>query len=149
QVVARQHERNVESRKEPPPERGDPSQDIQSIFDGCWLQGFADVSRAGFEEYGWLFRIYASEHGDGELDWNHSLIFRKAFAELGSDVLLPKTDRRLYQVFDIGYGSLTTLAIALNTRRFIPENQGVNHGNEVNVVGEAVTENYKDAMCSC
>jgi hypothetical protein len=145
EIVARQHDRNVASRKGPPGERSDPSRDIQSIFDGCWLQGFADVSRAGFEEYGWLFRIYASEHGDGELDWNHSLIFRKAFAELGSDVMRPKTDPCLYQIFDIGYGSLTTLAVALNTRRFMPEILGVNLGIEATGVGGAYIENWKRA----
>jgi Iron-containing redox enzyme len=145
EMVARQHDRNVASRKGPPGERSDPAQDIQSIFDGCWLQGFADVSRAGFEEYGWLFRIYASEHGDGDLAWNHSLIFRKAFAELGSDVMLPKTDRRLYDIFDIGYGSLTTLAVALNTRRFMPEILGVNLGIEATGVGGAYIENWKRA----
>jgi hypothetical protein len=145
EIVARQHDRNVASRKGPPGERSDPSRDIQSIFDGCWLQGFADVSRAGFEEYGWLFRIYASEHGDGDIAWNHSLIFRKAFAELGGDVMRPKTDRRLYQIFDIGYGSLTTLAIALNTRRFMPEILGVNLGIEATGVGGAYIENWKRA----
>jgi hypothetical protein len=103
------------------------------------------VARAGFEEYGWLFRIYASEHGDGELDWNHSLIFRKAFAELGEDVLLPKTDRRLYELFEIGVGSVATLAVALNTRHFMPEILGLNLGIEATGVGGEYMESWKRA----
>ncbi|HTV22721.1 MAG TPA: hypothetical protein VMG12_28725, partial [Polyangiaceae bacterium] len=66
-LVAAQHDKNVQSRKPkdiPHAELelgGDGKPEVVQVFDGSWLQGFADVGRAGFEEYGWLFRIYASE----------------------------------------------------------------------------------------
>jgi len=147
-LVAEQHDKNVRSRLAAPTTfaegaDGGPAKHIAAIFDGCWLQNFADVARAGFEEYGWLFRIYASEHGDGDLSWNHSLIFRKSFAELGGDVMLPKTDRRLYDLFEIGVGSVATLAVALNTRYFMPEILGLNLGIEATGVGGEYMESWK------
>jgi hypothetical protein len=151
ELVAEQHAKNVRSRalvtETSLPEDGlsDPSKDIQAIFDGCWLQGFADVQRANFEEYGWLFRIYASEHGDGEMAYNHSRIFRRAFAGLGDDVLLPKTDPRLYQLFDVGPGALATLAASLNTRRFMPELLGMNLGIEATGVAGIYLERWRRA----
>ena len=150
-MVAEQHEKNVRSRSqadaeaEVRPGNGGPTNPIAAIFDGCWLQGFADVRRAVFEEYGWLFRIYASEHGDGELEWNHDLIFRRALTELGPDVMLPKTDRKLYDLFAIGIGSLATLAVSLNTQHFLPEILGLNLGIEATGVGGEYLDNWKAA----
>lgn len=133
ELVAAQYEKNVRSRDA---RAAQPAVDVDAeasgaaaitqVFDGVWLQGFADVSRASREEYGWLFRIYASEHGDGEFAWNHCQIFRRAFAELGPDVMLPKTDPRLYRLFDVGLAPLTTLAVSLNTAHFLPEILGLN-----------------------
>jgi hypothetical protein len=166
EMVAEQHEKNVRSRHEPLPEATPPAatkseapasatepssaagglaNPIAAIFDGCWLQGFADVRAASLEEYGWLFRIYASEHGDGELDWNHDLIFRKALAELGPDVMLPKTDRKLYDLFAIGVGSVATLAVSLNTQYFLPEILGLNLGIEATGVGGEYMDAWKMA----
>lgn len=150
-LVAEQHEKNVRGRKASlenlsanEVEDG-PAEYIGAIFDGCWLQGFADVRRADFEEYGWLFRIYASEHGDGDMAWNHSRIFRREFAPLGPDVMLPKTDERLYKLFDVGVGSVAKLAIALNTRRFMPEILGLNLGIEASGVGGTYLDRWKRA----
>ncbi|WP_437723816.1 iron-containing redox enzyme family protein [Sorangium sp. So ce861] len=151
EMVAEQHEKNVRSRNRIAPEAeaqpgsGGPTNPIAAIFDGCWLQGFADVRRSEHEEYGWLFRIYASEHGDGELEWNHDLIFRRALTELGPDVMLPKTDRRLYDLFAIGVGSVATLAVSLNTQRFLPEILGLNLGIEATGVGGEYLDNWKVA----
>ncbi len=151
ELVAEQHARNVRARVEKlAPETAaagetDLKRCIGAIFDGCWLQGFADVQRAGREEYGWLFRIYASEHGDGRMTWNHCRIFRHAFAELGPDIFLPKTDLRLYQLFDVAAGSLAKLAVSLNTRRFLPEILGTNLGIEASGVGGAHFEAWKAA----
>jgi hypothetical protein len=142
QMVAEQHELNVRWRAQkqlnpstPDGADGSLTNYIGAIFDGCWLQGFADVQRAGLEEYGWLFRIYASEHGDGRMAWNHSLIFRHCFAALGPNIFLPKTDARLYQLFDVAAGSLAKMAVSLNTRRFLPEILGTNLGIEASGVG--------------
>jgi hypothetical protein len=136
------------ARSEPEASGDEVNEDVPSIiqvFDGSWLQGFADVERADFEEYGWLFRIYASEHGDGDWDYNHCQIFRRAFAQLGPDVMLPKTDRRLYDLFDIGVAAVTTLAVALNTRRFMPEILGINLGIEATGVGGSYMDQWKNA----
>ena len=151
-LVAAQHDKNVQSRKPrdiPAAELelgGDGKPEVVQVFDGSWLQGFADVGRAGFEEYGWLFRIYASEHGDGDLAWNHCQIFRKAFADAGVAMELPKTDRRLYDVFEIGAAAVVTLAVALNTRVFMPEVLGINLGIEATGVGGMYLDQWKGAV---
>jgi hypothetical protein len=150
-IVAEQHLKNVRSRENWTPEQtstdgaGDPADDIHAIFDGCWLQGFADVRRANREEYGWLFRIYASEHGDGDLSWNHCQIFRRAYAELGPDVMLPKADRALYELFRINVSAAAKLAVSLNTRHFLPEILGMNLGIEATGVGGDYMERWKRA----
>jgi hypothetical protein len=152
ELVARQHDKNVQSRAPQGVSEtelelgGDGKPEIVQVFDGSWLQGFADVGRAGFEEYGWLFRIYASEHGDGDLAWNHCQIFRKAFADAGPAVALPKTDRRLYDVFEIGAAAVVTLAVALNTRCFMPEVLGINLGIEATGVGGMYMDQWKGAL---
>jgi hypothetical protein len=156
ELVAANHDVNVAWRKqrnastaEPPGESHgtdeDDGQYIGALFDGCWLQGFADVRRTGFEEYGWLFRIYASEHGDGDLEWNHSRIFNLAFAERGLVVNWPKTDERLYEMFDVALGSVAKLAISLDTRCFMPEILGLNLGIEASGVGGSFMDTWKTA----
>jgi len=142
ELVAAQYEKNVRSRAE---RAAQPEHDVDAeasgaaaitqVFDGVWLQGFADVSRAGREEYGWLFRIYASEHGDGDFAWNHCQIFRRAFEDLGPDVMLPKTEARLYRLFEVGIAPLTTVAVSLNTPYFLPEILGLNLAIEATGVG--------------
>jgi hypothetical protein len=163
ELVAEAHEKNVRGRLEPSApeaptaagnaaagntgdEAEEPAEYIGAIFDGCWLQGFADVRRADFEEYGWLFRIYASEHGDGSMAQNHCTIFRKEFvASLGPDMLLSKRDRRLYERFDVVIGSVAKMAIALNTRQFMPEILGMNLAIEASGVGGEYLERWKRA----
>ncbi|MET0339801.1 MAG: iron-containing redox enzyme family protein [Polyangiales bacterium] len=150
EIVAEQHDKNVRSRGRPSTsmassEMEEAVKGIQEVFDGCWLQGFADIERAEFEEYGWLFRIYASEHGDGDFAWNHCQIFRKAFLELGDDVMLPKTDRRLYDLFEIGFAAMVTMSVSLNTRTFMPEILGINLGIESTGVGGSYMEQWKSA----
>jgi hypothetical protein len=148
ELVAQQHDKNVKNRKPQSPLDApdyEAAENIGAIFDGCWLVGFLDLRRADFEEYGWLFRIYASEHGDGEMAYNHSRIFRHEFASLGEDVMLPKTDRRLYDCFEVAIGSVATLAIGLNTRRFMPEILGLNLGIEASGVGGEYLERWKRA----
>jgi len=148
EMLAEQHEKNVRGRKPAAPSDApdySPAENIGAIFDGCWLQGFMDLRRADFEEYGWLFRIYASEHGDGEMAQYHSRIFRREFFPHGPDVMLPKTDRRLYELFEVAIGSVATFAIGLNTRRFMPEILGLNLGIEASGVGGEYLERWKRA----
>jgi hypothetical protein len=134
------------TKPEFPPATPAPSKpSIAPIFDGSWLQGFADVRRAALEEYGWLFRIYASEHGDGDLAWNHCRIYRRAFADLSPDVMLPKADRRLYDVFAVENATLATLAISTNTSRFLPEILGLNLAIESSGVAGTHMQHWKDA----
>jgi hypothetical protein len=162
-MVAANHDRNVARRKYartqardsgepgtsgvPASEAGDDDDEhyIGALFDGCWLQGFADARRAGFEEYAWLFRIYASEHGDGDLAWNHSRIFNLAFAERGLLVPWAKTDPRLYEAFDVAVGSIAKIAISLDTRHFLPELLGLNLGIEASGVGGGFMDTWKTA----
>jgi hypothetical protein len=103
---------------------------IVMAFDGAWLQGFADVQRADREEYKWLFRIYASEQGDGEMAWNHNRIARQSWRFLGDDPMLPATDMRLYRFCTLAPVTLFTMAASLSTRRFLPELLGCNLGIE-------------------
>jgi hypothetical protein len=155
EMVAAQYQKNVRSRDahgaaiSTEGGEGDGSEGeqprITQVFDGSWLQGFADVRRAGLEEYGWLFRIYASEHGDGDLAWNHCQIFRRAFSEAGPDVMLPKSDRRFYELFEIGTASLATLAISMNTCHFLPEILGLNLAIEATGVGGMYLDQWKNA----
>ncbi|WP_437975216.1 iron-containing redox enzyme family protein [Sorangium sp. So ce295] len=148
EMVAEQYQKNVRSREDAPEPNptGEPEQPrITQVFDGSWLQGFADVRRSELEEYGWLFRIYASEHGDGDLAWNHCQIFRRAFSEAGPDVMLPKTDRRFYDLFEIGHASLATLATSMNTQRFLPEILGLNLAVEATGVGGMYLDQWKNA----
>lgn len=146
-MVEERHAANVRSRKARSRYRGDgdPARGIRPVFDGCWVQGLLDVERSGFEEYGWLARIYALEHGDGNLAWNHCQIFRRAFGELGPDVMLSKRDPRLYELFRIRLSEVATLAIAHNTRRFLPEILGVNLGIEAWGVAGGYMELWKEA----
>ena len=118
------HSRNVEMQDRQVPTS--PTPGIGSLLDGCWLQGFADVSLAGVEEQGWLFRIYASEMGDGHLEWNHNYIARQMHQARERRVMLPATDRRLYDAVSIGVIPLVYMSMALNTRHFLPELLGLN-----------------------
>lgn len=150
EIVAEQHEKNVRSRGLPitslvSSNSEEAVRGIQEVFDGCWLQGFVDVQRASFEEYGWLFRIYASEHGDGDFSWNHCQIFRKAFDTLGPDVYLPKTDPRLCEIFEISVAALVSIAVPLNSRHFMPEILGINLGIESTGVGGSYIDQWKTA----
>ena len=59
--------------------------------------------------------------------------------------MLPKTDPRLYQLFDVGAGALATLAASLNTRRFMPELLGMNLAIEATGVGGMYLERWRRA----
>ncbi len=146
EMVVERHEKNIRSR---PQKNGDQSERIPTpmnapkpekpsiaiAFDGVWLQGFADVHRSDREEYGWLFRIYTSEQGDGNMDWNHNWIMRKAVSDAGLETMLPATDRRFYEFCDVNPMNLMLLAASLNTRHYMPELLGCNLGIEATGVG--------------
>ena len=85
---------------------------IAIAFDGVWLQGFADVHRSDREEYGWLFRIYASEQGDGSMDWNAQ---QKKPGPVRCPGLLPLYQRR----DDDGSGKTITAGVTTIRRRKI------------------------------
>ena len=107
-------------------------------LDGCWLPGFADVHRISFEEYGWLFRIYTGEQGDGYLERNHNYILRRVHIEHGmepADALLSLRDRRLYDVVQVTAAENIMVAMSLNTRFFLPEVLGMNLFIEAKGVG--------------
>ena len=107
-------------------------------LDGCWLGGFADVHRIALEEYGWLFRIYTGERGDGHLEWNHNYILRRMHIENGmppEHALLSLRDRRLYDVVEVTVAEIIMIAMALNTRYFLPEMLGMNLFIEAKGVG--------------
>jgi hypothetical protein len=154
ELVVERHERNIQSRPKknggqpekiptpmnaPRPEK--PS--IAIAFDGVWLQGFADVHRSDREEYGWLFRIYASEQGDGSMDWNHNRIMRNAVSNARPEAMLPATDRRFYEFCDLNPMNLMLLAASLNTRHFMPELLGCNLGIEATGVGGSYLDSWR------
>jgi hypothetical protein len=146
ELVLERHRKNIESRPQLQAALGDcaptpmnaPRPDKPSIaiaFDGVWLQGFADVHRSDREEYGWLFRIYASEQGDGLMEWNHNRIMRLAVSGAGEETMLPGTDRRLYEFCEVNPMNLILVAASLHTRHFMPELLGSNLGIEATGVG--------------
>ena len=107
-------------------------------LDGCWLGGFADVHRMSWEEYGWLFRIYAGELGDGHLEQNHNYILRRMYVENGmspAEAMLSLRDRRLYDVVQVTVAELILIAMSLNTRSFLADMLGLNLFIEAKGVG--------------
>jgi hypothetical protein len=125
EIVVDNHARNVEGQAQAM------AQDLSSaeasmLLDGCWLQGFVDAIRAGLEECGWLFRIYASEMGDGHLAWNHNYIARRIYESRLGTPPLPATDRRLFDDVRVGVVPVVYMSMALNTHRFLPELLGLN-----------------------
>ncbi len=154
EMVVEHHERNIQSRPKPSADQAEriptpmnaPKPEKPSIaiaFDGVWLQGFADVHRSDREEYGWLFRIYASEQGDGSMDWNHNRIMRNAVSYAGPQAMLPATDRRFYEFCDANPMNLMLLAASLNTRHFMPELLGCNLGIEATGVGGSYLDAWR------
>lgn len=106
-------------------------------LDGCWLQGCIDVGRSHHEAVGRLFRIYASEQGDGRLEWNHNRIYRTCYPAHDPKHCSPTTGHALFDAYaehDLST-SLMRAVIALNTDAFMPEVLGLNLGIEANGVG--------------
>ena len=143
QLVWQHHERNLRWRKQ---SHADLETLWQQMFrtepmmlplDGCWLQGFVDVYRSGLEEYGWLFRIYASEQGDGQIDWNHNRIYRLCFPEDDPKCHAPTTSLELFAAYRDHFlsGVLLKTAMSLHTSYFLPELLGLNLANEASGVG--------------
>ncbi|PYQ64328.1 MAG: hypothetical protein DMF53_07725 [Acidobacteria bacterium] len=151
ELVVERHDKNIRSRPQAPPEKiptpmNAPKPEQPSIaiaFDGVWLQGFADVHRSDREEYGWLFRIYASEQGDGIMDWNHNRIMRNAVSQAGPEAMLPATDRRLYEFCQVNPMNLMLVAASLNTRHSLPELLGCNLGIEATGVGGGYLDSWR------
>jgi hypothetical protein len=147
ELVADNHAKNIQSRKaggEVFYVDGKPS--IELLFDGCWLQGFAHVQRIHLEEYGWLFRIYASELGDGILSWNHNVIARNRLRhEENFPVEHPATDRRLYDDLHTPITALVLMACSLNTQHFLPEVLAINLAIESTGVGGFYIASWKKA----
>jgi hypothetical protein len=155
EVVAENHARNVQTRSdnERGPQDGEPATgfatEVADILvpvlagygaplDGFWLGGFCDVQRIHHEEYGWLFRIYASESGDGQLQRNHNFILRQMQKERGmapAQAMLSLRDRRLYDAVVVTFAEIIMISMALNTRHFLPELLGMNLFIEAKGVG--------------
>jgi len=77
--------------------------------------------------------------------WNHCQIFRRSVAGASGDVMLPKSDRRLYDSFEIGLTPMLTLASSLNTAHFLPELLGLNLAIEATGVAGIYLEDWKTA----
>lgn len=143
ELVTRHHEKNIAWRAQPAETLEAHWQQINQAepmllpLDGCWLQGFIDVYRSGLEEYGWLFRIYASEQGDGNIDWNHNRIYRLCFAPDDPRAQAQTTQEELYAAYREHFlgGVLLKMALSLHTERFLPELLGLNLANEASGVG--------------
>jgi hypothetical protein len=141
--VAGHYERNLGWRNQPPEvleahwQKMRRTEPMLLPLDGCWLQGFVDVHRSGLEEYGWLFRIYASEQGDGNLDWNHNRIYRLCFAPGDIKAYGQTTAPELFAAYRAHFlgGVLLKLAMSLHTAYFLPELLGLNLANEASGVG--------------
>jgi hypothetical protein len=141
--VALHHERNLRWCQQEPQalealwEETRRTEPMLLPLDGCWLQGFIDVYRSGLEEYGWLFRIYASEQGDGNIDWNHNRIYRLCFPPDDVKAQAQTTSKELYAAYRSHFlgGVLLKVAMSLHTAHFLPELLGLNLANEASGVG--------------
>jgi hypothetical protein len=147
EMAARFHQSNVRSRKahaekDAEAEGAAGGAAVVTLLDGCWLQGFGDVQRVHLEEFGWLFRIYASEMGDGDLEWNHNYIVRRMF---DPPALTPTAERQLFDEFATSMPVIITFGMVLNTRRFLPELLGFNLGTEASGVGGYYFSRWKTA----
>ena len=142
-LVAQHHERNLKWRQQSPAvleaqwQRIHQAEPLFLPLDGCWLQGFADVYRSAYEEYGWLFRIYASEQGDGNLDWNHNRIYRRCFAADDVKAQGATTSPEIFAAYASHFlgRELMKAALSLHTEYFLPELLGLNLANEASGVG--------------
>jgi hypothetical protein len=147
EMVAASHARNVEAARKPLSAQVHPPS-IAAVLDGCWLQGFADVTRMSFEEYSWLFNIYASEMGDGDLHMNHNYIAREMLRNRAPATQYPAADRRLYEGLPIGIYQVVRLCMALNTARFLPELLGLNLAIEAGGVCGSYISRWKQNVAS-
>lgn len=141
--VAQHHDQNLRWREQEPEaleahwQKMHKAEPMLLPLDGCWLQGFVDVCQALREEYGWLFRIYASEQGDGNIDWNHNRIYRLCFAPEDPRHQAAITSMELFAAYREQFlgGVLLRTALSLHTRHFLPELLGLNLANEASGVG--------------
>jgi hypothetical protein len=118
---------------------------ITYMFDGIWLQGFADVRSAHLEEFSLLGKIYASEQGDGRLEWNHNHIWRLVRLERGVDTPQPQCRREDYGDTAVPGGILTWAAGSLWTKTLCAELLGMNLANEAGGVGSYLFSSWKAA----
>jgi len=143
ELVARHHAQNLLWWQQSPDaleahwQRMDKAEPMFLPLDGCWLQGFADVYRSAQEEYGWLFRIYASEQGDGNIDWNHNRIYRLCFAPDSVKAQGETTAQEIFAAYREHFlgGVLLKTAMSLHTAHFLPELLGLNLANEASGPG--------------
>ena len=137
-MVASNHERNVATQQRPAAMQQMPN--IANVMDGSWLQGFADAALIHCEEYGRLFRIYASEMGDGHLAWNHNHIARHMLRDRAPAAMFEASDRRLYDL-SVGVYPLIRVCMAVNTAAFLPELLGLNLAIEAgSVCGDYISQ---------
>jgi hypothetical protein len=115
------------------------------MFDGIWLQGFADVRSAHLEEFSLLGKIYASEQGDGRLEWNHNHIWRLVRLEMGVDTAQPQCRREEYGDTAVPSMTLSWAAASLWTKTLCAELLGMNLANEAGGVGSYLFSSWKAA----
>jgi hypothetical protein len=125
---------------------------IAGMIDGFWLQGFVDISQSHREEYSWLFKIYASELGDGEIEYNHTLINRRSAMELfdkaEAAAMAPATDIEFYLNSKIEWLLIDVMAMNLKNKNFVPELLALNFVFEAEGVGGTYFSNWKNAVAS-
>jgi hypothetical protein len=109
-----------------------------TLIDGGWIQGFTDYQYATSMTGHFLFETYWDELGNGQLEFNHPLVYRDLLRDMGVD--LPPTgspEFAQWQGFHDESFRLPVywLCIARFPRTFMPEILGLNLAMELSGVG--------------
>ena len=109
------------------------------MVDGSWVQHIAKAGTAHTEISARLFRIYADEVGNADVNLNHPNIYRQMLE--GEGIYMPPTDTLAFAMqpdirdfaFDL---PLLTLSVSLFPKAFLPEIIGVNLAIELSGLGK-------------
>ncbi|WP_144023076.1 iron-containing redox enzyme family protein [Burkholderia sp. AU15512] len=108
------------------------------FIDGAWLQKWGNVGLVETQIGSHLFKIYADEIGNGNVDWNHPNIYRNLIGQMGVDLPDFRTPEFAQwpgfrdSAFDV---PVFWLSIALFPRTYLAETLGLNLAMELSGVG--------------
>ena len=108
------------------------------LVDGCWLQHMGEAANQDRRVQRLLYRTYAEELGEGQIEWNHPKIYLDLLQGLGIDLPAIETVEFsslpgfLDSAFDL---PSYLLAISQFPRTYLPEILGLNLAIELSGLG--------------